>query len=76
MLYYFTGLGGVVVPNEAPSVIPEIAARYAIDFVVIEPWGLPAPMREILENPPSFLSEIALIGDAHVYEIELETQSD
>jgi hypothetical protein len=76
MLYYFTGLGGVVIPNEAPSVIPEIAARYAIDYVVIEPQGLPAPMREILESPPSFLSEIALIGDARIYEIELETQSD
>lgn len=35
-LYYFTGLGGVVLPNEAADVIPEIANRYDIDYLVVE----------------------------------------
>lgn len=72
MLYTYTGLGGVVVPNESPDIIAEIAERYAIDYVVIEPQGVPAPMAVILEAAPDFLNEIAQIGAARVYEIERE----
>jgi 4-amino-4-deoxy-L-arabinose transferase-like glycosyltransferase len=69
-LYGYTGLGGVVVPNEAPHVIAVVAARYAIQYVVIEPAGVPARMRSILEDPPSFLREIGRIGDAVVYALD------
>ncbi len=68
-LYGNLGLGGVVVPNAAPDVIAELGVRYQLDYVVIEPAGLPAPMRVILENPPPFLREIGRIGDAIVYQI-------
>ncbi len=70
MLYTFTGLGGAVIPNESPDVIPEIADRYAITHVVIEPAGLPAPMQTVLTNPPTFLREIARAGEVIVYEID------
>ena len=69
MLYYFTGFGGVVIPNESPDVIAEIAERYQIDYVVIESYGMPAPLRTILEMPPDFLREIAREGDVILYQL-------
>ncbi len=35
-LYYFTGLGGVVLPNESPDIIPEIARRYGVGYLLLE----------------------------------------
>ncbi len=35
-LYYHTGLGGVVVPNADPDVVPEIAARYGVTHLVLD----------------------------------------
>jgi 4-amino-4-deoxy-L-arabinose transferase-like glycosyltransferase len=35
-LYYHTGLSGVVVPNADPAVVPEIAARYRVDYLVLD----------------------------------------
>jgi 4-amino-4-deoxy-L-arabinose transferase-like glycosyltransferase len=35
-LYYHTGLSGVVVPNADPTVVPEIAARYGVDYLVLD----------------------------------------
>ncbi|MGB1288893.1 MAG: ArnT family glycosyltransferase, partial [Aggregatilineales bacterium] len=35
-LYYYTERSGVVIPNESPDVIPEIAAIYDIDYLLIE----------------------------------------
>jgi hypothetical protein len=35
-LYYFTGLSGVVVPNAPPNVIPELAKRYGVAYVVLD----------------------------------------
>ncbi len=69
MLYFFTGMGGVVIPNEAPDVIAEIAARYQIDYVLIEAYGMPAPLRTILDAPPDFLLEIAREGDVILYQV-------
>ncbi len=69
MLYTFTGLGGVVIPNEAPDVIAEIAERYQIDYVVIEPYGVPAPLRAILDVPPDFLHELMREGDVILYQV-------
>ncbi len=35
-LYYHTGLSGVVVPNADPAVVPEIAARYGVNYLVLD----------------------------------------
>lgn len=35
-LYYHTGLGGVVVPNAPPDVVPEIARRYGVTHVLLD----------------------------------------
>jgi 4-amino-4-deoxy-L-arabinose transferase-like glycosyltransferase len=35
-LYYHTGLSGVVVPNADPDVVPEIAARYGVNYLVLD----------------------------------------
>jgi hypothetical protein len=35
-LYYFTKRGGVVLPNEAPDVIPEIARKYGVRYLLLE----------------------------------------
>jgi len=35
-LYYHTGLSGVVVPNADPDVVPEIAARYGVTYLVLD----------------------------------------
>lgn len=75
-LYYETGLPGVVLPNEPPEVIAEIARRYAVTHVVVE-WGnngpvLPNPLLPLVNDPPSFLREIPLEGGAaRLYAIEL-----
>ncbi len=35
-LYYHTGLAGVVVPNADPDIIPEIAQRYGVTYLVLD----------------------------------------
>jgi 4-amino-4-deoxy-L-arabinose transferase-like glycosyltransferase len=35
-LYYQTGLSGVVVPNADPEVVPEIATRYGVTYLVLD----------------------------------------
>jgi 4-amino-4-deoxy-L-arabinose transferase-like glycosyltransferase len=64
-LYYFTGLGGVVLPNESPDVILEIARKYDIDYLLLEGisddgLGAAAPdeLLPILQSPPDFLTRI------------------
>ncbi len=76
-LYYFTGLGGVVLPNESPSVILEIARKYDIDYLLLEGIsddgrGAAAPdeLLSILQSPPEFLTQIPFdIPDARLYRI-------
>jgi len=51
-LYYYTGLGGVVVPNESPDVALEIARVYEIDYLVLESDGITDPMR--FSSPPDY----------------------
>lgn len=64
-LYYFTGLGGAVLPNEAPSVIAEIADHYALTHVLIELDAAenpltPTPLAGIIDSPPPFLQLLPL----------------
>lgn len=44
-LYYFTGLGGVVLPNETFEVVEELVALYQIDFVLLEYPDVPVPLQ-------------------------------
>jgi hypothetical protein len=78
-LYYFTGRGGVVLPNEAPTVIPEIAARYDVDYLLLETQMIggqtyvaaPDQLSGILDNPPVFLErmDVDLPSGALLYAI-------
>ncbi|MEZ4667333.1 MAG: hypothetical protein R3E39_05355 [Anaerolineae bacterium] len=77
-LYYFTGLGGVVLPNEQPNVIPEIARTYGVKYLVLEgitsdglsSIAMPTPLLTILSSPPDFLTPIPFdIPGARLYEI-------
>lgn len=43
-LYYFTGIGGVVIPNEPYSVVEQIIQQYQIDFVLLEYPHITAPL--------------------------------
>lgn len=78
-LYYYTGLGGVVLPNEMPDVIPEIARRYGVSYLVLESQPLADgqtvlaasdQLASILTAPPEFLSEIEInVPGIRLYEI-------
>ncbi len=77
-LYYFAGLGGVVLPNETPDVIPEIAHRYQVDYLVVEivylsgkpVLAVPDGLLFNLDYPPDFLTPIALdYPNARLYAI-------
>jgi 4-amino-4-deoxy-L-arabinose transferase-like glycosyltransferase len=72
-LYYHTGRGGVVLPNSQPDVIPEIAARYRVDYLVLEsPEAVPAPLLTLFDTAPDFLIPIPFDGGARVYAIALD----
>ncbi len=62
-LYYFTGYGGVVIPNAAVHVIPEIAQKYDIDYLLIETSGgipaVPGKFDFDLNDPPEFLEPVS-----------------
>lgn len=67
--YYYTGIGGVVVPNEAPQIALEIAERYDIDYLLLENGGIPEPM--LFDTVPDFLTPIDIeLGGATLYAIE------
>jgi hypothetical protein len=77
-LYYFTGLEGVVLPNEAPNVILDIARKYAVKYLVLEgitPDGsmsiaTPLELVSILSSPPDFLIPLPFdIPGVRLYEI-------
>jgi uncharacterized membrane protein YczE len=59
-LYYHTGLGGVVLPNQPPDVIPEIATRYEVDYLLLQTSGdllaVPVDFDFDVEDPPDFLT--------------------
>ncbi|MBA3872088.1 MAG: hypothetical protein H0X30_23325 [Anaerolineae bacterium] len=77
-LYYFTGLGGVVLPNESPDVIIDIARKYNVKYLVIEGISadghesnaIPENMDAILSTPPDFLIPMQMnVPNARLYEI-------
>jgi hypothetical protein len=76
-LYYFTGLGGVVLPNESPDVIVDIARKYDVDYLLLENIsddgrGAAAPQEllPILTSPPDFLVPVDFnLAGVQLYEI-------
>jgi hypothetical protein len=75
-LYYFTGMSGVVLPNEAPQAILEIARKYQVGYVVFEEVtaektaASSAKLWSILTEPPYFLTAIPLDApDVRLYAI-------
>jgi len=64
-LYYHTGHGGVTIPNEPVQIVPEIANRYRIDYLVLEHvgdggyiGGAPAAFQFDVNSPPDFLRAV------------------
>jgi hypothetical protein len=62
-LYYFTGLSGMVLPNEPPDALPAMARRFHITHLLIEfqeteqgrAFAVPSPLIFDLDAPPNFL---------------------
>jgi hypothetical protein len=78
-LYYFTGFGGVALPNSAPEMILDIAQRYHIQYLVLE-WvtlssgdkTLAAPHALWFDPnaPPAFLTPLPFdVPDVRLYAI-------
>ncbi|HEX2907648.1 MAG TPA: hypothetical protein VHO69_12340 [Phototrophicaceae bacterium] len=66
-LYYYTGFGGTVLPNALPEILPDIARRYRVDYLLLEDvtedgraLAAPPPLWSILRDPPDFLTPIPL----------------
>lgn len=77
-LFYHLGHGGVTIPNESVEVVPEIAKRYGIGYLVLEHvgetgyiGGAPAAFQFDVGRPPDFLRAIAIDGggDHRLYQI-------
>lgn len=70
-LYYFTGLSGVVVPNAPPDVIPELAKRYGVRYVVLDN-NPTTPMIDLYlgQNVPPFLTQVYFDGSVRIYRID------
>lgn len=77
-LYYYTGHGGVVLPNEVPDVLREVAALYGVDYLLLEQvsedgiaFAAPTPLVNIPANPPDFLTPLPLAHpNVRLYRIE------
>ncbi len=72
--YYFTKRMGVVLPNESPEAILEIARRYHVGYVLLEDGGIPLPLQ--FETPPDFLKLIAEYNGAKLYAIQQNISSN
>jgi hypothetical protein len=65
-LYYFTGFSGVVLPNESPEAILDIARKYQVGYVLFEEVSpentaaAPAKLWSIFVDPPDFLTLMPL----------------
>ncbi len=81
-LYYYTGLSGVVIPNAAPDVIPDLASRYGVNYVALEANGVPAPMMPLYMRDPSLplgrmgLKQIYFDGNLRIYKVLKAGESD
>jgi hypothetical protein len=79
-LYYFTGIGGVVLPNESPDAIPEIAQKYTVRYLLLEgvtddgQAAASTKLWSILSAKPEFLTPVPLdYPGVKLYEIRDDT---
>ncbi len=72
--YYFTGLGGVVVPDGGPEVVRALAARYGVTHLLLDQNATPplVPLYEGKIALPAWLNLIRTIGGVKVYAVELD----
>jgi hypothetical protein len=71
--YYYTGLGGVVLPNASVDVVPTLARIYGVRYMILEFPNVPRPL--YFDDVPPFLRRVPLTtaGDSvQLYEIALE----
>lgn len=70
-LYYYTGMGGAMLPNAAPETLLAIAERYDVDYLLLKGTGegIPTPLLPLLENPPDFLTPLPF-NSARLYAIQ------
>lgn len=83
--YYFTGLGGVTLPDAPLERLPEIAERYCLTHLIIDINVTDSfvPLIEGTQSPPAFLEEIAHIDqetetvddDIRIYEFRTSCQA-
>jgi 4-amino-4-deoxy-L-arabinose transferase-like glycosyltransferase len=79
-LYFHTGLSGVVIPNAAPDVIPEISEKYGVTHLILD-INRTEPFTKVFlgEESPPFLRLMKVYGadtanrsdDRKLYEIVL-----
>jgi hypothetical protein len=50
--YYHTGLPSIIVPNEPPQILPEIAARYGATYLILDE-DRPRPLADFYEGKVS-----------------------
>ena len=77
-LYHHLGRGGVTIPSQSVYVVPEIAKRYGINYLVLEHVGVdgyiggaPVAFQFEVGSPPDFLRAIAVESrnDLRLYKI-------
>lgn len=59
-VYAVTGRGGAVLPNSPPDVLPEIASRFEVGYLLLQEGRLPGPLSPVWESAPDFLTAIPL----------------
>ena len=78
-LYYYTGRGGVTLPNEPPEAILTLANQYQIDYLLLElgqidgqaSLAAPLPLLSLPADPPSFLAPLPLdVPNMRLYAID------
>lgn len=58
--YYISGRGGAVIPQSSPDLLPEIASRFDIEYLLVRDGEITEQMQGIWAAPPPFLQEIPL----------------
>ena len=68
-IYYYTGIGGIPIPNESPEVALELAQLYGVDYLLLQDNQITAPMQ--FTETPTFLQPIDLnIPEVRLYAIQ------
>lgn len=76
-LYHYTGMGGAVLVNESIDVLPELARRYDLDYLLVNvresdgALNVPQPMVFDIDAPPPFLTPVPLdVSGVRLYAID------